>query len=109
MKDNSVKPVHSLRFGRMQATIWPNETKSGPRFNVTVCRLYHENGAWKRPMQSLADFVLELPLRRLFARDNRKRIDSTPAPPEWQTLSDWEPEDLKRLKLEALSLHAEDA
>jgi hypothetical protein len=35
-------------LGKVQASIWRNETKHGPRFNVTACRLYLENGEWKR-------------------------------------------------------------
>ena len=48
MRDKTTKPVHSVKCGKIQASIWRNETKHGPRFNVTVCRLYHENGEWKR-------------------------------------------------------------
>ena len=41
-------PLHTIRFGKVQATIWRNETKHGPRFNVTVNRLYLDNEIWKR-------------------------------------------------------------
>lgn len=41
-------PVHSVKFGKVQASIWRNETKHGPQFNVTVNRLYLENDDWKR-------------------------------------------------------------
>ena len=41
-------PAHVVRLGKVQASIWQNETKHGPRFNVTVARLYLENGEWKR-------------------------------------------------------------
>ena len=41
-------PVHSVKFGKITASVWRNETKHGPRFNVTVWRLYEENGVWKR-------------------------------------------------------------
>ena len=41
-------PVHVVRFGKVQASIWRNDTKHGPRFNVTAHRLYLENGEWRR-------------------------------------------------------------
>lgn len=41
-------PVHVVKFGKVQASVWQNDTKHGPRFNVTACRLYLENGEWKR-------------------------------------------------------------
>ncbi|MHC1763407.1 MAG: hypothetical protein AB9869_03735 [Verrucomicrobiia bacterium] len=41
-------PVHTVKLGKIQASVWRNETKQGPRFNVTMARLYLENGEWKR-------------------------------------------------------------
>ena len=46
--ENKKMPVHIVKFGKVQASVWKNETKHGARFNVTACRLYLENGAWKR-------------------------------------------------------------
>lgn len=34
------RPVHEIRFGRIKATIWRNETENGERFNATLTRLY---------------------------------------------------------------------
>lgn len=36
-------PTHVIRLGKIKATLWANETSNGPRFNVTVGRLY-KNG-----------------------------------------------------------------
>jgi hypothetical protein len=42
------KPVHEVRMGRIKAAIWENETQNGTRHNVTVSRLYKdEGGGWK--------------------------------------------------------------
>lgn len=41
-------PVHNVRFGKVQVSVWENQTQHGPRFNVTACRLYLDDGAWKR-------------------------------------------------------------
>lgn len=41
-------PLHTIKLGKVQATIWRNETKHGPRFNVTVNRLYLDGETWKR-------------------------------------------------------------
>ena len=42
-----VRPVHEIRMGRIRAAIWENETQSGTRHNVTVCRMYKEGDQWK--------------------------------------------------------------
>ena len=42
-----VRPVHEIRMGRIRAAIWENETQSGTRHNVTVCRLYKDGDQWK--------------------------------------------------------------
>jgi hypothetical protein len=33
-------PVHVVKFGYVRASIWLNQTEQGPRYNVTVTRLY---------------------------------------------------------------------
>ena len=43
-----VKPVHEIRLGSIKAAIWQNETTSGVRHNVTLCRLYKDGDEWKR-------------------------------------------------------------
>lgn len=42
------QPAHEIRLGAIKATIWPNETNSGVRFNVTVARLYKDGDKWKQ-------------------------------------------------------------
>ena len=46
--EKKTMPVYVVKLGKVQASIWRNETKHGPRFNVTACRLYLENGEWKQ-------------------------------------------------------------
>ncbi len=41
------KPVHEIRLGRIKAAIWENETQNGTMHNVTLGRLYREDGQWK--------------------------------------------------------------
>ncbi len=36
------RPVHEVRFGRIKAAIWENETQNGARHNVTVTRIYRD-------------------------------------------------------------------
>lgn len=31
------KPAHEIKSGHLKATIWLNDTESGPRHNVTLC------------------------------------------------------------------------
>ena len=45
------KPLHSIRLGKIVATIWPGGAEDAPtRHNVTVARLYKEakDKHWKR-------------------------------------------------------------
>ena len=46
--ESKAKPAHVVKLGKIQASVWANETKTGRRYNVTACRLYQENGEWKR-------------------------------------------------------------
>lgn len=41
------QPVHEIRFGLIKASIWKNQTRSGDRHNVTVCRIYRNGDVWK--------------------------------------------------------------
>lgn len=40
--------VYRLRYGNVEAAVWKNETATGPRYNVTLARVYKEGEAWKR-------------------------------------------------------------
>ena len=46
-KEVKNRPVHEVRFGRIRAAIWQNETENGPRHNVTITRLYKDGNDWK--------------------------------------------------------------
>lgn len=48
MAKNANKPVHEVRFGRIKAAIWENETQNGAvRHNVTFQRIYRDDaGQW---------------------------------------------------------------
>jgi len=41
------KPVHEIRAGGIHASIWRNDTATGPRFNTTVERIYRDGETWK--------------------------------------------------------------
>ena len=43
---NTRKPVHEVRFGRIKAAIWANETDVGLRHNVTISRLFRDGSNW---------------------------------------------------------------
>ena len=46
MADN--KPVQEIRFGRLRAAIWENQTQEGGTvYNVTFSRLYKDGKQWK--------------------------------------------------------------
>lgn len=41
------RPVHEIRFGRIKAAIWENETQVGVRHNVTFSRIFKDGDQWK--------------------------------------------------------------
>ena len=48
MANEKKQPVHRVRYGRISAAIWENQTEKGVRHNVTVTRSYKpENEDWK--------------------------------------------------------------
>jgi hypothetical protein len=46
-KRTSNRPIHELRHRNLRATIWKNDTTSGPMYNVTVSRMYRDNDQWR--------------------------------------------------------------
>lgn len=46
-KEAKNRPVHEIRFGRIRAAIWQNETEVGTRHNVTISRLFKDGDVWK--------------------------------------------------------------
>lgn len=47
----SKQPAHEIRFGLIKARVWKNQTRSGQRHNVSVCRLYRNGDVWKESTQ----------------------------------------------------------
>lgn len=48
MSAKDKRPVHEIRFGRIKAAIWENESQNGTRHNVTLQRLYVDDaGQWQ--------------------------------------------------------------
>lgn len=47
MTTEKQQPAHAIRFGRIHAAIWANQTESGKRFNVTLNRRYKDGDDWK--------------------------------------------------------------
>lgn len=47
MPNTKNRPVHEIRFGRIRAAIWANQTEQGLWHNVTVSRLYKDGNDWK--------------------------------------------------------------
>jgi len=44
---NENRPVHTVRHGRIKATVWLNQTQRGPMHNVTLTRSYQDDeGNW---------------------------------------------------------------
>jgi hypothetical protein len=41
-QQNGNKPVHTIRHGRIKATIWANQTQKGLMYNVTFVRSYQD-------------------------------------------------------------------
>jgi len=46
MSDN--KPIHTIQYGSVRASIWKNKTSWGTIHNVTVGRRYKEENNWSQ-------------------------------------------------------------
>jgi len=44
---SETRPVHEIRFGRIKAAIWRNETQNGIMHNVTFVRIYRTDDGWE--------------------------------------------------------------
>ena len=51
-------PIHEIRLGLIKASIWRNETRSGERHNVTLCRLFKNGDAWQQSQHFGRDDLL---------------------------------------------------
>ena len=56
----SNKPVHKLRDGAIEISIWKNEGEKGPWYSVTHRRSYKQGDAWKEADSYAADDLLRL-------------------------------------------------
>ena len=46
-QQNGNGPAHTIRHGRIKATIWANQTQRGVMYNVTIVRSYqHDQNNW---------------------------------------------------------------
>jgi len=45
-RKESPPPVHKIRHGAVSGSIWQQETKKGPMFNVTFQRAYRKDDNW---------------------------------------------------------------
>ena len=52
-------PVNEIRFGRIKACVWENQTENGARYSVSIVRLYKDDDGWKESLSFDRD---DLPL-----------------------------------------------
>lgn len=50
MEKEKTKPVDEVRFGAIVASVWKNESKNSPHYNVTITRLYKDGGRGSKIM-----------------------------------------------------------
>lgn len=76
-RSNGQRPTHEVRSGLVRAAIWENSTRSGPRYNVTVSRLYKKGEDWKSTtsfgLRDLADLTRVGVLAEVWVREHQPR------------------------------------
>lgn len=60
MSESKSRPAHEIRFGSVKVVIWKNQTANGHMYNVTVARIYKDNGEWKESSGFGVDDLLVL-------------------------------------------------
>lgn len=85
------RPIHEIRLGKVKAAIWKNDTDSGPRYSISIVRLFkRDDDQWDSSSSFGRD---ELPLVSKVADmvhtwlyQQSERAEETPekpkAPPE---------------------------
>ena len=53
-------PIHSIRIGQIEASIWFNQTIAGNRHNVTVTSFYRDDYLWRESQRFGRDDLLLL-------------------------------------------------
>ncbi|MCC6763356.1 MAG: hypothetical protein IT293_01725 [Deltaproteobacteria bacterium] len=70
------RPVHEVKVGFVKAVVWPNATKNGTRYSVTLTRLYKDGENWKSTAsfnpRDLADVVRASVAAELWLREHTK-------------------------------------
>lgn len=46
-EEKKARPVHVVRYGRIKAAVWKNETKNGAMYTVTIRRVYKDGDEWR--------------------------------------------------------------
>lgn len=80
------RPIHEIRLGKVKAAIWKNETDAGPRYSVSIVRLFKtDKEVWDSSTSFGRD---ELPLVSKVADmvhtwiyQQSERVESTQAKP----------------------------
>ncbi len=54
----SKSPVHTIRMGFVKASVWRQDTKYGPRHNVTLVRLFKNGDLWQESARFGRDDLL---------------------------------------------------
>ncbi len=44
---DKTRPVHEIRFGRIRAAIWENDSERGVMYSVNISRSYRSGEQWK--------------------------------------------------------------
>ncbi len=47
MDNEKQRPAHEIRYGRIKATIWQNDSDQGTFYGVQFCRLYKTGDDWR--------------------------------------------------------------
>ena len=47
MDNEKQRPAHEIRYGRIKATIWKNESESGTFYSTQFSRLYKAGDEWR--------------------------------------------------------------
>lgn len=57
---SSKPPAHEIRIGSIKASVWRNQIRNGPYYNVTVTRLYKDGNLWRQSSHFGRDDLLTL-------------------------------------------------
>lgn len=57
------RPEYAIQIGKVQASVWKNESRTGPFYSTSIAKAWEDNGVWKTSSNfNTADIAALIPV-----------------------------------------------